>query len=123
MRFALIPMDNELVFEAKIVFCGAISSRCLNNFCLISKFSTMASNTRSVFWTDSSTFEDDFILDCVSSTKFFILASSPLNNFLATLAKLPLMIFEVLFSCSWLISTNVTLFPACAATLLLMWLV
>ena len=50
MRFvaaAISPMESEEVFEARIVFGGAAASILANRVFLISRFSTIASTTRS----------------------------------------------------------------------------
>jgi hypothetical protein len=48
-ELAIDVIDNDDVFDAKIQFSETIFSKSANNFCLISKFSIMASMTKSEF--------------------------------------------------------------------------
>merc|ERR1719495_2449236 len=52
---AISEIGREEVFEARMVFAGALSSYSANSFCFNSMFSTTASTTRSAVWMAAST--------------------------------------------------------------------
>lgn len=113
---AISPIDNELVFEAKSVLGGAISSKFLKSLCFISMFSTIASTTKSQSWTASLMLVVPLIRFCDSVTNFWAAWESSLWSFLATRARFLAILSSAFLMRSGWTSTRVTLWPVWAAT-------
>lgn len=91
-------------------------SNVVNNLCLISIFSTIASITKSASLTDSSGLVTPLILCNASATNFSPSCGLSLYNFLATRPKFFSILACAFLSTFSLTSTKVTWLPLCAET-------